>query len=164
MRKSVIVKRKCQKEGKMTEHYHYPESDKTICAECRRTYRLERYYFNDVARKNDNKYNKKWKERNAKKVELYAEERKLKIQKIRFNFDNAKKDFIVNNITRIQLLHDSYGIPMRTEELMKAIKNINNTTISKIMRDIASHCRKTASKMFHQQTVKNMDKQAIKFL
>lgn len=164
MRKSIITKQKCQKEDRVTEHYYYPEEDKAICAECRRSYRLNRFHNDPVARKNDLKYNTKWKKKNPNKVKKYAAERKLKEEKIRFNFDNAKKDFIVNNISRIERIYDAYDVRMDTQHLMKAIKNINHTTISRIMLDIAKECRRKALSMYHHKTVKQMDKHIISLL
>lgn len=164
MRKSIITKQKCKKENRVTEHYYYPEEDKTFCAECRRSYRLNRFHNDLVARNNDLKYNSKWRKKNPKKVKKYAAERKLKQEKIRFNFDNAKKDFIVNNISRIQNIHDTYDVRMDTQELMSSIKNINHTTISRIMLDIAKECRRRALIMYHPKTVKQMDKHVINVL
>lgn len=164
MRKSIIVKKKCQVENKVTEHYHYPETDSTICASCRRQYRLNRYHNNENARKNDLRYNKSWKKKHPERVSEYASERKLKLQKIKFNFENAKKDFIVMNLTKLQSLYSTYGLTMHPHELMTAIGNINNTTVSKILMNVVKSCRLQALKKYSKSEVKRMDIQALDLL
>jgi len=164
MRKSIIIRKKCAAEGKVTEHYFYPETDKCICASCTREYRLNRYHGDPKVKANDLKYNKKWKAKNPEKVSQYEFEKNLKKSKIRVNFENAKKDFIVMNLAKLQTLHNIYGLTMSAQSLMTYIGDINDTTVSKIMMNIVKMCRVKALKKNDKATVKGMDLLALKVL
>lgn len=164
MRKSIIVRKKCAVEGKVTEHYHYPETDKCICASCTREYRLNRYHNDPKVKANDLKYNKKWKARNPDRVSQYEFEKNLKKKKIKVNFENAKKDFIVMNLPKLQTLYNVYGLTMNAPTLMSHIGNINNTTVSKIMMSVVKMCRAKALKKYGKATIKDMDLLALKVL
>ena len=164
MRKSILVKKKCDVEGKVTEHYHYPETDKNICATCRRAYRLNRYHNDAQVKSNDLKYNKSWKHKHPEKVLQYEFEKDLKKQKIKFNYDNAKKDFIVMNLAKLQMLYNIYGLTMSSNSLMKNIGDINDTTVSKILMNVTKMCRIKALKTYRSIDIKKMDLQALKVL
>ena len=164
MRKSIIIKKKCAIEGKITEHYHYPETDKTTCAACIRAYRLNRYHSNINVKKADIAYNKNWKIEHPDRVLHYKFETKLKKKKIKVNFDNAKKDFIVMNLPKLQLIHNIYGLEMFAPTLINSITNINNTTVSKIMMGIIKVCRNQAIKKYGTIQINKMDLEALQVL
>lgn len=164
MRKSIIIRKKCSIEGKVTEHYHYPESDKTFCAACRRTYRLNRYHNDAQVKSSDLKYNKTWKHKHPEKVLQYEFEKDLKRKKIKFNYDNAKKDFIVMNLTKLQALYNIYELPMSSHSLMRYIGDINDTTVSKILMNVVKMCRIKSLKKCNLTDIKYKDIQALKIL
>lgn len=161
MKRSILINKKCQVEGKITEHYYYPITEKIECAECIRINRRNRYK-NPISKKQDISYNKIWRKNNKPKVKNYESERKLKKHKLIYNFEQAKKDFIIQILTAIQLLYNNYNINMSFEEIKKDIGNINNTTISKIYDNISKNCRKKASKNYDKLTLRNMDLKLVK--
>ena len=156
MKRSILVNKKCQKEGKITEHYYYPITEKIECAECIRTERKIRYK-NPINKQQDLSYNKKWRKSHKPIVRNYELERKLKKTKLVYNFDQAKKDFIIQNLEALQLLHNNYNITMSFEKIKNDIGNINNTTISKIYDRVAKNCRRIALKHHTKIDVRNMD-------
>jgi hypothetical protein len=143
MSKSVIIRKWSDRYNKIVDHYYYPELDKTVCAERIRENRKKRYQ-NVILRNADKKYTSKWAKRNPKKIKSYTEESKFKKLKISSNIERAKEDFIISNIQRFETIISSYKMEWDIPFLKKSIKDINNSSIEKIFRDVVSSCRRSA--------------------